>query len=230
MNNLNLSTPRRAQRPGVAEDEIDRILSQSAAAVADLDTEELRSAIRSEYEVVALNPETGFHFHTGRPLAERLGYEEEWLDRVPPSALASFAGTGNPFAAGIIHEGAHVVDVACGAGLDSLIAAHMVGGSGRVVGVDMTEAMLDRASEAAEVAGVANVDFRLGLAEELPVSDGWADTVISNGALNLVPNKLDALSEMARVLRPGGMLQIGDIAVERPVPSDAKADIDLWTG
>lgn len=200
------------------------------APAIDVDGDELRRAIRAEYEVVALRPETGFHFLTGHPLAVLLGYEEAWLTGLPETSIVSFAGTGNPFVAGPIAPGAHVVDIGCGAGIDSLIAAQMTGPSGSVVGVDMTPAMLEKARAGAATAGMMNVEFREGLAESLPVPDDWADVVISNGVLNLMPDKLTALGEMARVLKPGGRLQLGDIVVERPVPEDAKRDIDLWTG
>lgn len=198
------------------------------APAIDVDAHKLRQAIRAEYEVVALRPETGFHFQTGRPLAALLGYQESWLAGLPESSIVSFAGTGNPFVAGPIAPGEHVVDVGCGAGIDSLIAASMTGPSGAVVGVDMTPAMLDKARAGA--AGMTNVEFREALAEALPVPDAWADVVISNGVLNLMPDKLNALSEMARVLKRGGRLPLGDILVDRPVPEDAKRDIDLWTG
>jgi SAM-dependent methyltransferase len=167
---------------------------------------------------------------TRAALTALLGYEEAWLDGIPEGAIASFAGTGNPFMAGSLTTGARVVDVACGAGLDSLIASRMTGPDGEVVGVDMTMAMLERAREAADDAHIENVEFRQGLAEALPVPDEWADVVISNGALNLMPDKLAALTEMARVLKLGGWLQVGDIMVDIPVPEDAKRDIDLWTG
>ncbi len=200
------------------------------AHVVDVDVNELRQAIRAEYEVVALRPEESFHFQTGRPLAALLGYKEAWLDGLPESSIVSFAGTGNPFIAGPIVPGDHVVDVGCGAGIDSLIAARMTGPTGAVVGVDMTPAMLEKARAGAAASGLGNVEFREGLAEALPLPDAWADLVISNGVLNLMPDKLAALGEMARVLKPGGRLQLGDIVVERPVPEDAKRDIDLWTG
>lgn len=200
------------------------------AAPIDLDIDELRAAIRAEYETVALDPGRGFHFHTGRPLAAIVGYAEEWLEGIPESAIESFAGTGNPFALGALASGERVVDVGSGGGIDSLIAARMVGPEGRVVGVDMTPAMLERARRAAAEAGVENVEFREGLMEELPVEDGWAEVVISNGVLNLTPDKGRALGEMNRVLRPGGRLQIGDILVEREVSEASKRKIDLWTG
>lgn len=192
--------------------------------------EELRQAIRDEYAAVALDPTQGFHFHTGRPLARLLGYENAWLEGLPEGTVASFAGTGNPFRLGALGPGEHVVDVGCGAGFDSLIAARMVGPEGRVVGVDMTPAMLAKARSSASTMGAANVEFREGYAEALPVPDGWADVVISNGVLNLLPDKATALAEMARVLKAGGRLQIGDILVQKPVPASAKRQIDLWTG
>ena len=199
-----------------------------AAPAVDLD--DLRRAIQDEYALVAQDPEHGFHFLVGRPLAALLGYQEDWLEGIPEPTVASFAGTGNPFSVGRLQSADTVVDVGCGGGIDSLIAAKMVGAAGRVIGIDMTPAMVVKARTSAAMAGVKNVDFRVGFGEALPVEDGWADVVISNGVLNLMPDKDAALREMARVLRPGGRLQIGDILVEKPVPQDAKADISLWTG
>jgi SAM-dependent methyltransferase len=196
----------------------------------NIDIAELREAIQDEYAEVARNPKQGFHFHTGRPLAALLGYQPEWLQGVPEGAIESFAGTGNPFSLGEIHSGEQVVDVGCGAGIDSFIAANKVGAAGRVIGVDMTPAMLERARGSATKGKFANVEFRQGYGEALPVPDGWADVVISNGVLNLMPDKAAALGEMARVLRPGGRLQIGDILVQKEVPQAAKEDIALWTG
>jgi SAM-dependent methyltransferase len=194
----------------------------------DLDT--LRRAIQEEYAVVAAEPEHGFHFHTGRPLAAMLGYDERWLEGIPEPTIASFAGTGNPFSLGALAPGEHVVDVGCGGGIDSLIAARMVGPQGQVVGVDMTPAMLAKARASGTEAGLNNVEFREGFGEALPVEDEWADVVISNGVLNLMPDKDAALREMARVLKAGGRLQIGDILVQKAVPQSAKEDIALWTG
>jgi SAM-dependent methyltransferase len=196
----------------------------------DLPIEELRQAIRDEYAAVASDPDQGFHFHTGRPLARLLGYDDAWLEDIAGGALASFAGTGNPFRLGALLPGEHVVDVGCGAGLDSMIAARMVGSEGRVVGVDMTPAMLAKARASAAEMGIANLTVREGYAEALPVPDGWADVVISNGVLNLVPDKAAALREIARVLKPGGRVQIADILVQRAIPESAKRKIDLWTG
>jgi arsenite methyltransferase len=195
-----------------------------------VDLDVLRQAIQDEYAVVAQEPEHGFHFFVGRPLARLLGYDDAWLDGVPEGTIASFAGTGNPFSLGALRPGERVVDVGSGGGIDSLIAARMVGASGRVIGVDMTPAMLDKARTSASAAGMTNVEFREGFGESLPVEDGWADVVISNGVLNLMPDKDAALREMARVLKPGGRLQIGDILVQKPVPQNAKEDIALWTG
>ena len=203
---------------------------QPTPAPIDLDVDVLRDAIRDEYAAVADEPTRGFHFHTGRPLTRIVGYRPEWLEGIPETAVATFAGTGNPFSIGALRSGERVVDVGCGAGIDSLIAARMVGPDGQVVGVDMTPEMLARARRAADEAGAANVEFRDGYMEALPVPDGWADVVISNGVLNLTPDKSKALGEMARVLTPRGRLQIGDITIDNPVPAAAKQQIDLWTG
>jgi arsenite methyltransferase len=205
-------------------------MSNSATPTVDIELTELRAAIQEEYEAVALDPDRGFHFHTGRPLAHILGYADEWLEGLPEESIDSLAGTGNPFRLGELQPGERVVDVGCGAGLDSLIAARMVDPTGRVIGVDMTPVMVEKARQAAAKAGLDNAEFRQGYGEGLPVSDGWADVVISNGVLNLMPDKEAALAEMARVLKPGGRLQIGDILVEKPVPEEAKQQIDLWTG
>src|SRR5215218_865351 len=195
-----------------------------------LDLGSLREAIKEEYSKVAANPQKGFHFHTGRPLAQMLEYADEWLEGIPEASIECFAGTGNPFSQGEILPGERVVDVGCGAGIDSLIAAKKVGPDGRVIGVDMTPSMLEKARQAAKETGLANVEFREGYAEELPIADGWADVVISNGVLNLMPNKAAALKEMSRVLKPGGRLQIEDILVQKAVPESAKRKIELWTG
>ena len=196
----------------------------------ELDVSTLREAIREEYAEVAASPHKGFHFHTGRPLARMLEYADEWLIGIPESSIESFAGTGNPFSLGEIQRGERAVDVGCGAGIDSLIAAKKVGPEGGVIGVDMTPSMLEKARRAANVLGLTNVEFREGYAEAQPVEDGWADVVISNGVLNLMPDKDAALEEMARVLKPNGRLQIGDILVQKAVPESAKRKIDLWTG
>lgn len=201
-----------------------------AAPALPVDTVTLRDAIRAEYTAVATEPERGFHFHTGRTLARLLGYPDTLLAGIPDDAIASMAGTGNPFALGPLVVGEHVVDCGSGAGVDSLVAARLVGPAGAVIGVDMTPRMLAKARAAAVAAGLDNVQFREGYLESLPVDDGWADVVISNGVLNLVPDKAAALSEMHRVLRPGGRLQLADIVLGRPVSERSKQDVSLWTG
>jgi SAM-dependent methyltransferase len=206
-------------------------MSENLLERQELDVGVLRQAIQEEYAEVAASPQKGFHFHTGRPLAHMLEYADEWLQGLPESCIESFAGTGNPFSLCELSPGERVVDVGCGAGIDSLIAAKKVEPEGRVIGVDMTPSMLEKASQAAKEAGLANVvEFREGYAEALPVEDGWADVVISNGVLNLMLDKTAALEEMARVLGPNGRLQIGDILVQKAVPESAKRKIDLWTG
>jgi SAM-dependent methyltransferase len=190
----------------------------------------LQSEIRQEYANVALEPGRGYHFHTGRAATTRLGYDEQLLRGVPEENLASFAGTGNPIAAGPVHPGETIVDVGSGAGLDAFIAAKLVGPMGHVVGIDMTPEMLAKARVGALAMGLQHVDFQEGYAEGLPLPDDFADVIISNGVLNLTLDKTATLREWFRVLRPGGRLQVGDILVERPLPPDALQDLSLWTG
>ena len=203
---------------------------KQAPTTPPVDTAVLRDAIRAEYEAVANDPSRGFHFHTGRPLAQMLGYPDAVLVGIPDDAIASMAGTGNPFALGPVVVGDRVVDCGSGAGVDSIVAARLVGPAGAVIGVDMTTGMLRKARAAAAAVGISNVEFRDGYLEALPVDDGWADLVISNGVLNLVPDKAAALAEMHRVLRPGGRLQLADIVLGRAISEVAKRDISLWTG
>ena len=202
----------------------------AGACPLNLDVQALRRAIQEEYAEVATTPSKGFHFHTGRPLAALLGYDPADVDPLPDVVVESFAGVGNPFIWGRLRPGETVVEVGSGAGLDALIAARQVGSTGRVIGVDMTPAMLDKARANAARVGAANVEFREGLAEALPVPDDFADVIISNGVLNLCPDKDAAYAELYRVLKPGGRLQIADIIVKRPVSPSAKEDIELWTG
>jgi arsenite methyltransferase len=194
-----------------------------------VEPEALRASVREKYREVAVRPGGAFHFHTGRPLAERLGYHPTLVEGLPDRAVESFAGVANPFSLHPIGQGDRVVEVGSGAGFDAFVAAHLVGPEGRVVGVDMTPEMLDKSRETARLFGLDHVEFREGLAEDLPVDDGWADLVISNGVLNLVADKARAFAEIARVLHPGGRLQFADIAVGRPVPDGAVGNIDLWT-
>ncbi len=197
---------------------------------ANVDRGERRAQVQAKYNDVATHPELGFHFHTGRPLALMLGYDTAEIDSLPDSTVESFAGTGNPLGAGRLAVGAAVLDLGCGAGFDTLLAARQVGPSGRVIAVDMTEAMLNKTRLGAAAAGLDNLETRLGYAEELPVEGGEIDVVISNGVINLTPDKVATMREIARALRPGGRAQIADILVHREVPQDAKDDIDLWSG
>jgi SAM-dependent methyltransferase len=199
-------------------------------ATPDLSLEELRDEVRKEYADVAHDPHKGYHFHTGRDAATRLGYDEAIYSHVPEGNIASFAGMGNPFILGPINRGETVVDVGSGSGFDSLIASRMVGAEGHVVGIDMTEEMLAKARDGAAKIEAANVEFKQGFAEDLPLPDEFADMVISNGVLNLTLDKIETLREWARVLRPGGRLQLADILVAREVPESALDDISLWTG
>ena len=189
----------------------------------------LRDEIAREYTEVAHDPGRGYHFNLGRRALVTNGYQDKWLDGIPEDVIASFAGTGNPFAMGMPSEGEYVVDVGSGAGLDGHIAAKAVGPSGHVIGVEMTDAMLEKARQGIADAAIANFEIRQGYAESLPVPDGWADLVISNGSANLSPDKSLVFGEMFRALRLGGRLQIADITVMRPVPEAAKRNIDLWT-
>jgi SAM-dependent methyltransferase len=204
------------------------VARQHGAALPD--SAELRSQVRVKYGQVATEPSGTYHFHTGRDLAARLGYPADLVDALPDRAVESFAGVANPFSLRSLDAGERVADVGSGAGFDSFVAAHQVGPTGQVVGVDMTVEMLDKARDTASRLGFEQVEFRHGLAEDLPIEDGWADVVISNGVVNLCADKRAVLDEIRRVLRPDGWLQLADIANGRPVPPEALQDIDLWTG
>ena len=200
------------------------------SAETPVDADQLREEVRAKYREVAVEPSASFHFHTGRALAARLGYDTAVVDTLPDRAVESFAGVGNPFSLRRLEVGERVVDVGSGAGFDSFIARAQVGPNGAVIGVDMTEEMLEKSRETGSLLGFDNVEFREGLAESIPVEDGSADVVISNGVLNLCADKQAVFDEIRRVLRPGGWLQFSDIANGRPVPPEALRDIDLWTG
>ncbi len=194
-----------------------------------VDEEALREQVRVKYREVATDPNQTYHFLTGRPLAARLGYDKAVVDTLPDVAVESFAGVANPFSLQPLARGERVVDVGSGGGFDSFIAASQIGSEGKLIGVDMTEEMLEKSRSTAKLLGHKNVEFREGLAENLPVEDNWADVVISNGVINLCADKRKVFSEILRVLRPGGRLQFADIANSKPVPESAIRNIDLWT-
>lgn len=200
-----------------------------ADPAARVDQEALRAQVREKYREVALDPGGEFHFQTGRPLAQRLGYPADVLASLPDSAVASFAGVANPFSLRAIEPGERVIDVGSGGGFDCLVAASLTGQNGEVVGVDMTPEMLARAEAERAALGADNVSYREGLLESLSVDDAWADVVISNGVFNLCADKPAVLAEVFRVLKPGGWLQFADIANGKPIPEAAVENIDLWT-
>jgi arsenite methyltransferase len=189
----------------------------------------LRELVRTKYRVVATNPAAGFHFHTGRPLAALLGYDPAIVESLPDRAVESFAGVADPLTLRPLQAGEHVVDLGSGAGLDCFVAAARVGPGGRVIGVDMTPEMLDKSRATARSLGLDHLELREGILEALPVEDGWADVVMSNGVLNLVADKRAALAEASRILRPGGALAFADIALGKPVPTAAACNVELWT-
>ncbi len=203
----------------------------SEAPVADVavDADALREEVKSKYREVAVDPGGEYHFHTGRYLAARLGYDAGVVDALPDAAVESFAGVANPFSLGPLGAGERVVDAGSGGGFDSFIAAGQVGPEGSVVGIDMTEEMLAKSRATADQMGLGHVEFRDGLLEDMPVADGWADVVISNGVINLCADKRGVFADIMRVLKPGGRLQFADIANGQPVPEEAIRNIDLWT-
>ena len=197
----------------------------------DLDTQLLRSEVSKIYGRVAVRPDDHFHFHRGPAYAaELLSYDAAELAALPPEATAAFAGVGNPHAIGPLQARETVLDIGCGAGMDLLLAARKVGSEGKAIGVDMTDAMMDCSRRSAAQAGLRNVEVRKGDATRLPVEDSSVDVVISNGVLNLVPEKEKAFQEIVRVLRPGGRIQIADIVVEDELDEDIRRNIELWTG
>jgi SAM-dependent methyltransferase len=201
------------------------------ACPVDLDTRKLRAEIQSIYARVAADPSGEFHFHRGPEYAStRLNYDAAELSKLPGTVTESFAGVGNPHAIAPLPTGATVVDIGSGAGTDLLLAAFHVGPHGRAIGVDMTEAMRDRARRGATACGLVQVEVRGGEATALPIDAESVDVVISNGVLNLVPEKRAAVAEIRRVMKPGGRVQIADIVLGVELPEEARHDIDLWTG
>jgi arsenite methyltransferase len=197
---------------------------------APVDVGVLRTEIRKTYTDVATRQEEEFIFPTGRAWAQELGYPEPELSRVPDATVESFAGVANHWTLGSIEPGAVVLDLGSGSGTDLLIAAQMTGSEGRAIGIDMTRAMFDRAASSAWRMGLRNVEVHAGLIESLPIDDESVDVVISNGVIDLVPDKDAVFDEIDRVLRPGGRLQIADVVIHNEVSEDARKRIDLWTG
>ena len=200
------------------------------ATEAPVDVEVLRDEIRKTYTDVSTDADQDFIFPTGRAWAEELGYPQPELSRIPEATVESFAGVANHWLLGRIEPGSVVLDLGCGAGTDLLIAAQMTGPDGHVVGIDMTTSMLDRARASADGMGLTNVELHESLIEALALEDGSVDVVISNGVIDLVPDKDAVFDEVDRVLRPGGRLQLADVVIHHEVSEDARARIDLWTG
>jgi SAM-dependent methyltransferase len=202
----------------------------AATCPIDFDIAHLRASVRSVYTRVALDPGGDFHFHRGAEYAiSRLGYDARELQAVPELAKVRFAGVGNPLAIGPIAPGDTVLDHACGAGMDLLLGAHRAGPTGKAIGVDATPAMREVASAAVREAGLEDrVEIRAGMFEQLPVADASVDVVLSNGVLNLAPDKRQVLREIVRVLRPGGRLYLADVVVQRELSVAARRDPELW--
>ena len=197
---------------------------------AGIDVGLLKSEIRKTYASVSQEPQKEFVFPTGRAWAADLGYPPELLANVPEGSAESFAGVANPFSLGPLAPGEHVLDLGCGAGTDTLVAAQMIGPEGKVTGIDMTPEMLAKARASVGEMALENVEIAQGEAESLPFPDGSFDVVISNGVIDLIPDKDAVFSELHRVLRPGGRIQIADVTIQRPVSEEGKRNIDLWTG
>ena len=197
-------------------------------AIVKYEREHILDAVRLMYTEVATEPEKIFHFPTGRPACEFVGYPVDQLDAIPVQAVESFAGVGYPFAVNVVHKGDHVLDIGSGSGTDVLIAARLVGPEGKIYGLDMTQAMRNKLRQNVDKMGVTNVTLLAGNAEEIPLPDAAVDVVTSNGVLNLVPDKERAFTEIYRVLRPGGRVQIADIVVGKPISEQCRQDPELW--
>jgi SAM-dependent methyltransferase len=209
----------------MAADDLDLTTTHSP-----IDVDVLREEIQKTYTDVATDAAQEFIFPTGRSWARELGYPEPELSRVPEATVEGFAGVANHWALGRIEPGSVVLDLGCGAGTDLLIAAQMTGPTGRVIGVDMTPSMLERARASAREMSINHIELHESLIEALPLEDASVDVVISNGVIDLVPDKDAVFDEIDRVLRPGGRLQIADVVIHHELSEDARARIDLWTG
>jgi arsenite methyltransferase len=204
---------------------------RSSTTEPPVDVDVLREEIQKTYTDVSTQPGQDFIFPTGRAWAEELGYPQPELANVPDSSVESFAGVANPHVLGRIEPGLTVLDLGCGAGTDLLIAAQMVGDAGHVIGVDMTPGMLRAARVSAQAMGISErVELHESLIESLPLPDGEVDIVISNGVIDLVPDKDAVFAEIDRVLKPGGRLQLADVVIHTELSEDARKRIDLWTG
>ena len=203
----------------------------AVACPVDLDTLQLRREIQSIYARVATDPSGAFHFHRGpQYAAEFLGYDPKQLAALPDDSTASFAGVANPHRIAAMPAGATVVDIGCGAGMDLLLAAVAVGSTGKAIGIDMTDAMAERARASARAVGLDQVEVRIGDALDLPIDSSTIDVVISNGVINLTPDKAQAFAEVFRVLKPGGQFLYGDIVVADELSESIRKNIELWTG
>jgi len=201
-----------------------------AVEVDGLDVELLRSEIQRTYAAVSREPDRDFMFPTGRAWAQDLGYPAVLLAHIPETSCESFAGVANPFLLGPLGAGEDVLDVGCGAGTDTLIAAQMVGPTGSVTGIDMTPEMAAKARRSVAEMGLGGVTIVEGSAEQLPFADASFDVAISNGVIDLIPDKDAVFSEIVRVLRPGGRIQLADVTIQRPVSEEGRRNIDLWAG
>jgi SAM-dependent methyltransferase len=201
-----------------------------SAAEIPVDVDVLRDEIQKTYSEVSTDQDKDYIFPTGRAWAQELGYPEPELSRVPDASVESFAGVANHWLLGRVEPGSIVLDLGCGAGTDLLIAAQMTGAEGRVIGVDMTASMLERARAGAQEMGLDNITLCESLIEDLPLEDASVDIVISNGVIDLVPDKDAVFDEIDRVLKPGGRLQLADVIIHHEVSEDARKRIDLWTG
>jgi SAM-dependent methyltransferase len=199
------------------------------ASDSPVDAEALREEVKAKYSEVAVDPHGDFHFHTGRPLARRLQDDSAVVDAMPDAAVEAFAGVGNPFILRNLDAGERVVDIGSGGGFDCFYAAGQVGSTGQVTGIDMTDEMLEKSQATARAMGLGHVVFKEGLIEAMPVDDASVDVVISNGVINLCPDKEQVFGEIFRVLKPGGRVQFADIANGAPVPESARSNVDLWT-